>query len=405
MNVEATIVLEIGTSYIRCLVGEVRDDNSVSIIAIGEVESSGIRKGEISNRDQAIHSIRKALKVTEKNYRKNIHSVVLIFSGGNAGSFFSEGVHRVADPIENKPSEISEFDIEEVIRISEKHSLDEKRIRLHSFQQYFQVDDMSKIIDPSGLTCEVLKLNILTVHGKKSVVDNYNKLVFDVPIKCADAVYSGLGSALAVTNNEMRKGGVLVIDLGGGTTDYILYHDGLVKLCGSFMVGGDHITNDISAGLQVPKRNAEELKRKEGSALSNLMERDRNISMPSDTLGFNGKMIRAVALNTIIEARMEEIFELVKNDVDYHYPNISLNTGVLLTGGGSFLNGARDLAQKVFNFPCMLGKPIDVHGLPSNQKGPMYASLIGAIRYSNNLDKKVQNPSFLQRFIRLIWDK
>lgn len=405
MNEEVVAVLEIGTSNICCLIGELRDDNSVSVIAIGKVFSEGIRKGEVVNRDLALESIRKALKKTEKNYRKNIHSVIVTFSGGDALSHFSEGCLNIADPIDNQPQEISELDIANIVNIAERHSLNEKRIRMHTLQQYFQIDDINNILDPNGLLCEKLKLKILTIHGKKSVVDNFHKLLSDVPIICTDAVYSGLASALAVTNSDMRKGGVLTIDLGGGTTDYVLHHDGLVKLCKSFTVGGDHVTSDIAAGLQIPFKNAENLKVKEGSALSNLLERDRNISLPSDTQGFPGKMIRAVTLNTIIESRIEEIFTFIKDDIEKFYPGISLNAGILLTGGGAFLNGTRDLAQKVFNLPCMLGKPIDTHGLPSSSESAKYASLIGVIRYSSNLNKKIQKSNLIQRLKKIFWDK
>ena len=400
---EVTAILEIGTSNIRCLVGEVRDDNIVSIVAIGESKSKGIRKGEISNHDDAISSIRNALKNTEKNYRKNIHSIVLTLSGGNTSSFISEGIHKVADYEQNIAQEVLLDDINQVTTIAEKIVLNEKRIRLHSLQQYFQVDDMKQVLDPIGLRCETLKLEMLIVHGKRSVVSNFQKLVSDVPINCVDAVYSGLGSSLAVTNEEMRKAGVLIIDLGGGTTDYIFYYDGLLKKCGSLTLGGDHITNDIATGLQIPIKNAEELKIKEGSALSNLLERDRNISLPSDTQGFSGKIIRAVTLNTIIEARIEEIFQLIKKDINESFQSISLGAGILLTGGGSYLNGTRDLAQRVFDTRCIIGKPIDVQGLPSSHEGPNYAALIGCIRYSNKINKKVYNPSLFKRFFRMIW--
>jgi cell division protein FtsA len=400
---DVTAVLEIGTCQIRCLVGEVREDQSISVLGYGEVDSQGIRKGEILDRDKVILAVRKALKTAEENTRKSIHSVVLVLSGGDATCVVSEGVHRIADASENKKQEIVEEDIADVLSIARRHVLPENRIRLHSLENYYTVDDIQEVIDPKGLSCEVLKVQVLTLHGKRSVVENFQKLVVDVPVVCADAVYSGIGSAWAVTNESMRKAGVLVIDLGGGTTDFTLYHNGVLQHCGSFTAGGSHVTNDIAKGLQIPEAQAEALKKKEGSALSNLMERDRNISIPSDTHGFNGKMIRAVTLNTIIQARMEEIFELVKDDVETFLLNKPLGAGVLLTGGGAFLDGTRDLGQKIFNAPCSFGKSIDVHGLSSKQSVPYYAPLIGAIRYTSSLEKKVENPSVFKRLFHLIW--
>ena len=405
MAKDISAILEIGTSKIRCLVGELREDNSISILASIEEESKGIKKGLISNRDNAVISVRSALKNIEKKYRKSIHSLVLVLSGGDTKCHYSDGIIRLADPDINIPQEVYSEDILDVLKISKHTVLPKNRTKLHSFHQYFKVDDISNVIDPLGMTCEELMVQMLTIHGKQSVIENFQKLILDIPIACSNAVYSGLASALAVTTEEMRSSGVLVIDIGGGTTDYCLYNDSLLKICGSFTVGGDHITNDIAAGLQIPVRSAEELKIKDGSALSNLMERDRNISMPSDTFGFKGKMIRAVTLNTIIEARMQEIYELIKNDINRSFKDITLGTGVLITGGGSYLNGSRDLAQKVFNIPCLYGKPIDVHGLTSSQESSKYSSLIGSIRYINTLEKKIDNPSIIQRILNLIWGK
>ncbi|MFL2860490.1 MAG: cell division protein FtsA [Pontiellaceae bacterium] len=400
---DVTAVLEIGTSKVRCLIGEVREDQSISVVGYGEVESQGIRKGEILNRDKAIIAVRKALKTAEENTRKTIHSVVLVLSGGDASCVISEGVHRIADASENRKQEIMAEDIAEVLSIARRHVLPDNRIRLHSLESYFTVDDIQEVTDPKGLSCEVLKVQVLTLHGKRSVVENFQKLVVDIPVVCADAVYNGICTSWAVTNKSMRKAGVLVIDLGGGTTDFALYHNGILQHCGSFTAGGSHVTNDIAKGLQIPEAQAEALKNKEGSALSNLMERDRNISIPSDTHGFNGKMVRAVTLNTIIQARMEEIFELVKEDVEGFLLNKPLGAGVLLTGGGAFLDGTRDLGQKIFNAPCSIGKPIDVHGLPSQQSAPYYAPLIGAIRYVSSLEKKVENPSHFKRLLQHLW--
>ena len=400
---EGTAVLEMGSSQIRCLVGEVRNDQSVSILGYGEVPSRGIRKGEILNRDEAMVAVRSALKLAEKNTRKSIHSVVLVLSGGDASCVVSKGEHRIADADENRKVEISAEDVEEVLQIARRHTLPENRIRLHSVTSSFSVDDIQEVVKPVGLSCEVLRADVLTLHGKRSVVDNFQKLVADVPVVCVDAVYGGMGSAWAVTNEAIRSAGVLVIDIGGGTTDYALYDHTILRRAGTITVGGAHLTNDVAKGLQIPEAQAEALKVKEGSALSNLMERDRNISIPSDTHGFNGKMVRAVTLNTILQARMEEIFELVKADVERYLLNKPLGGGVLLTGGGAFLEGSRDLAQKIFNMPCSMGKPMDVHGLPSSQAGPFYAPLIGAIRYTASLERRVENPSWLGRMVRVAW--
>jgi cell division protein FtsA len=400
---ETSAVLEIGTSHIRVLAGELRDDGYVSVVGIGEEESRGIRKGEIVNRDDAIKSVRKAIKKAEDNQRRSIHSVILITSGGEAEAKLSTGIHKLVDPVENRISEIVEEDVAEVVEVARKVALPDNRIKLHTLQQYFQVDDVMHVTDPVRMACEELRVDMLTIHGKRSTVENFRKVVEDAPIGCSDALFSGLCAGAAVISDEQKKAGVLVIDIGGGTTDYVLYHDGYIQTAGSLAVGGDHVTNDIAVGLQIPTGQAEQIKKKEGSALTNLMERDHNISIPATSQGFGGRMVRAVTLNTIINARMDEIFTLVKDQIDVRCPNVPLTAGVLLTGGGSFLNGARDLGQKVFNVPCIHGKPFNVNGLPSAKDGPLYASHVGAIRHAASLRKVEAKPSLKQQLIRVFW--
>jgi cell division protein FtsA len=400
---ESIAVLEVGTTHVRVMVGEMRDDDVVSVVGIGETKSRGIRKGEIVNRDDAIKCVRKAIKAAEENRRKNIHSIMLVTSGGQTEARKSKGIHKLVDPNDNQLSEVHEEDVAEVVEIARKVALPENRIKLHTLQQYFQVDDTMNVTDPVGMASEELRVEMLTIHGKRSAVDNFRKIVDDAPIDCSDALFSGLCSALAVVTEEQKRAGVLVIDIGGGTTDFALFYDGFVQTAGSFAVGGDHVTNDISVGLQIPLSQAEALKVKEGSALTNLMERDHNISIPAVSQGFGNKMIRAVTLNTIINARMDEIFSLVKDQVEQQCPNIPMSAGVLLTGGGSFLNGARDLGQKVFNAPCTHGKPIDVHGLPSAKDSPLYACHVGAIRYAASLNQVVEKPTLGQRLVHFFW--
>ncbi len=402
MSIEATAVLEIGTSHVRVLVGELRDDGIVTVIALGEAPSKGIRKGEIVNRDDVVASVRKAIKAAEENRRKSIHSVVLVTSAGQAEDKRSTGIHRLVDPVDNRLAEISQEDVAEVLEIARKVALPDNRIKLHTLQQYFQVDDMLGVIHPVGMTGEELRADMLTIHGKRSSVDNFRKIVDDAPIECTDAVFSGLCTAIAVVNEEQKKAGALVIDIGGGTTDYVFYQDGFIQAAGSFALGGGHVTNDIAVGLQIPASQAEMVKCRDGSALTNLMERDHNLSIPA-VQGFSSKMVRAVTLNTIINARMEEIFTLVKDRIDAQCPNAPLGAGVLLTGGGAFLNGARDLGQKVFNVPCMHGKPFDVQGLPSAKEGPLYASHVGAIRYAASLRHVEEKVPLGRRLVRVLW--
>jgi len=402
MGIESTAVLEIGTSKIRVIVGEVREDNFVTVTGMGECASTGIRKGEIINRDDAIAAVRLALKEAEADWRRNIQRLYLVTSGGQAESKTSTGILRLVDPDENLRAEVAQEDVDEVTEIARKVALPENRVKLHAIRQRFELDDMPDVTDPVGLTGEELRVDMLTIHGKRSTVDNFRKLVDDVPIDCADAIFSGLASAIAVLSEAQRQAGALVIDIGAGTTDYLLFYDGFVQLAGSLALGGEHITNDIAIGLKIPLKEAENIKIREGSAVINPMQRDHNISIPAQR-GFAGKVIRSDTLNTIINARMDEILLLVKEKIDACCPRVPFNAGVVLTGGGSFLNGVRELAQKIFNTPCVQGKPFDVKGLDAGKEGPFYAPLIGCIRYMDSLCEKEEPETFGRRIVRWLW--
>ena len=182
MTNDVIAALEIGTSMIRSVVCEIRDDDSISVLALSEVKSNGIRKGEIFDRNEVIDSVRDALKELELNYRKNINSIIISLSGGNTECYFSDAVSRIADPNENIPQEILQDDIVDLSNIAKRVALPSSRIKLHSFNQYFKVDDIDNVVNPLGMTCESLSLQVLTVHGKQSIVENFQKLVADVPI-------------------------------------------------------------------------------------------------------------------------------------------------------------------------------------------------------------------------------
>jgi len=398
---ENSVVLEIGTSEIRLMAGELRDDGMLIVTGIESVKSKGIRKGEIQNRDLVITSLREAIKKTETILHKNIHAVHLVTSAGGVQSKINTGIFNLVDPDENVSQEITEEDIAEVIEIARCTTLPENRIKLHTLQQYFQVDDTYGIINPLQMTGSDLRLDMLTIHGKRSTVHNFQKLVDDVPITCLDAAFSGLCAALSVLTNEQKKMSTLVIDLGAGTTDFVIYANGLVQTAGSIPVGGDHLTNDISVGLTISLQQAEEIKKRDGTALTNRLERERTISIPAQR-GFSARMIRAATLNTIISARMEETLSFIKDHIDHYCPNIPLSGGVLLTGGGAYLTGIRDLGEKIFNVPCSRGKPYDVQGLPATET-PRFATLIGCLRYEESLKKPEKKPSRFKKIIRSIW--
>ncbi|HKL22105.1 MAG TPA: cell division protein FtsA, partial [Tichowtungia sp.] len=241
------------------------------------------------------------------------------------------------------------------------------------------------------------------IHGRRFTVENLKKLLQSVPVTCADAAFAGFCSALAVLTPDQKRAGAVVIDLGGGTTDYAVYNAGVVKLAGSIAVGGSHVTEDICSGLNINRRQAEALKKESGCAVINAMDSEQSISVPSDG-GFSGRVVRSVTLHTIINARMEETFRLIADQIESNGLSGVLSAGIVLTGGGSALGGTVDLAQQVFNAPAQIGKVTNCIGLSTKKEGARFSAVIGAVRYvadQQSAEPKRAGP--VKEWFRKLW--
>ncbi|MDD3276049.1 MAG: cell division protein FtsA [Kiritimatiellales bacterium] len=374
--------LEIGTTTIKVLMAEVREDGGLMVAGLGECESRGVRKGEIVDFELALEAVRRAMEAAETVAHKSIgESVYLAASGGRAESLLHIGGIPVLNEYDEPGGEITREDIDQALEVARKIPLSDERIRLHTLQQNFEVDGRGGIVNPERMLAEELRVGMLLIHGQRAVVENLKKLTENVPVVCADAAFGGFCSALAVLTPEQKRAGVIVIDLGGGTTDYIVFNAGLVKLAGSIAVGGDHITADIASGLNLNRRQAEALKKDSGSALINRLQSDQNISIPAEG-GFSGRVVRAATLHTIINTRIEEMFKLIADKIEHDGLSGQLNAGVILTGGGTAMEGIADLAQQVFNAPCQIGRIYDCVGLSTKQEGARFAAAIGCVRYA-----------------------
>ncbi|MFA7257482.1 MAG: cell division protein FtsA, partial [Kiritimatiellales bacterium] len=260
--------LEIGTTTVKVLMAEVREDGGLMVAGLGECESRGVRKGEIVDFELALDAVRRAMETAEAVAHKSIgESVYLVASGGRAESRLHVGGIPVLNEYEEPGGEITREDIDQALEVARKIPLPDDRMRLHTLQQNFEVDGRGGIVNPERMLAEELRVGMLLIHGQRVVVENLKKLMESVPVVCADAAFGGFCSALAVLTPEQKRAGVVVIDLGGGTTVYIVFNAGLVKLAGSIAVGGDHITADICSGLNLNRRQAEALKKESGSAL------------------------------------------------------------------------------------------------------------------------------------------
>lgn len=374
--------LEIGTTSVKVLMVELDPTGDWSIVGWGECASQGIHKGQVIDFEEAEETVRHALREAESQAKHLVgEHLYLAASGGSVDSFLHRAEVLVLNEEDEPGSEIIADDLEHVLDVARKIPLADDRVRLHTLCQGYEVDGRGGIENPIRLTAQQLAASMLLIHGHRSTVENLKKLVKSVPIECADAAFSGYCSALAVLSDAQKKGGAVVIDLGGGTTDYLVYSWGKVKFAGSVPIGGNHLTMDVCRALNLNFKQAESLKKASGSAMINPMEGEQSYFVPAED-GFPGCKVRSITLQTILHARMEELFELIAEQIHAAGLSDALCAGVFLTGGGSALNGVVDLAQQVFNAPAQVGQlnqPLD-----ASISGPAvrFAAVSGAVRYA-----------------------
>ena len=368
--------LEIGTTKVIAMVGEMREDGTVMITGVGEHKSAGVRKGEVIDLENAVACARVALDEAEKISKIALVDVHLCVSGGHIRGTIGSG----SVPIVSSDGVVSDDDVDEVSDIARAVSLADDRQIIHTMRQHFCIDDQGRLHKPEGMSGSKLSLDMLVLHGLRSQLQNSSRVVESMQIEVHDTVFSGLCSALSVLTAEQKKSGVVVIDLGGGTTDYVAYADGIVACGGSLGVGGDHITNDVASAFNIPVARAEKLKKDIGSAtVLPVVEPDR-MSLSAE-VGFPERTINIGSMHVVIHARMNETLSMVKKRLDDENVLSMVGAGIILTGGGAHLKGITELAETVFGVPCFIGKPRGVAGITMAMDGPEYAACCGLVQY------------------------
>src|ERR1700737_4270538 len=369
--------LEIGTSKICVVVGETRPDGTLKILGVGQAPSRGVRKGEIVDFETAMKCVHEAVVDAEQKSDVMIRSVYVAVAGGHIQSFNNRGC--VILPEER--DEIDEQDVEDGKINAREVSIPAQNAFLHSIIQHDHVDGLDGVLNPVGMLGEKLEADFHIVHGVRTRIQNTIRCVKELPLEVEDVVFSALASAQVVLTQHQKNLGALVIDIGGGTTDYILYVDGAVKECGCFAVGGDHITNDISMGLRIPMARAEKLKIEEGSCTLGNCLPGETILLKDDP-GFAGKEIEREALNTIIHLRLSETFELLKRNLDEQSFINYVGEGIFITGGCSLLNGINHLAGDIFEMAARIAHAQTMSGLTSAFENPQFSTAVGLIKYA-----------------------
>ena len=388
--------LEIGTSKICVVVGEGRPDGTIKILGVGQAPSRGVRKGEIVDFETAMKCVHEAVVDAETKSDVMIRSVYVGVTGSHIQSFNNRGLVTLPEDRD----EIDEQDIEDVKINAREVSIPAQNAFHHSIIQHYHVEGQEGVLNPVGMLGQRLEADFHIIHGVRTRIQNSIRCVNELPLEVEDVVFTALASAQVVLTQQQKNLGALVIDMGGGTTDYILYVDGAVKQSGAAGIGGDHITNDISMGLRIPMARAEKLKIEEGSVTLGNCLPGETIVLKDDS-GFAGKEIERETLNTIVHLRVRETLELLKRQLDEESFINYTGAGVFISGGCSLLNGIDNLAEEIFEMPAHVAHAQTMSGLTSAFENPQFSSAIGLLKYAQAVQTDRPRRGIRQMFGRL----
>lgn len=381
---EMVVGLDIGTTKICTVVGE-RVNGGINIIGLGSHPSKGLRRGVVVNIETTVQSIKKAVDEASLMAGCDIRSVYAGIAGGHIKGINSHGVIAI------KNREITESDIKRVVSAASAVVIPLDRKLIHVLPQEFIVDEQDGIKNPVGMLGVRLEGKVHIVTGAVTSAQNIIRCANRAGLNVNDIVLEQLGSGEAVLANEEKDIGVALVDIGGGTTNLVIYSEGSIKYTAVLALAGNHISSDISMGLRTPNEEAEKLKKKYGCAMASMVNKDETIEVPS-VGGRKNRILSRQTLAEIIEARVEEILSLVHGEIIRSgYQNI-LAGGVVLTGGSAILDGMPELGEQIFNLPVRRGGPIGVGGLMDLVNSPIYATGVGLVLYGAKNDRPGKFP-------------
>lgn len=366
--------LDIGTTKICAIVGEIKEQGRVDIIGIGQHPSRGLRKGVVVNIESTVESIRRAVEEAELMAGVKITSVYAGIAGGHIKGFNSRAVVAIKD------KEITQGDVDRVVDAAKAVAIPLDREVLHILPREFIVDDQDGIKEPLGMSGVRLEAEIHIVTGAVTSVQNVVKSCQRAGLEVADIVLEPIASAEAVLTQEEKDLGVAIIDIGGGTTDILLFVDGGIAHSSVLAIGGNQVTNDIAVGLRTPQMEAEIIKQKYGCALTDLVRDDENVEVPS-VGGRAPRIVSRQILAEIIEPRAQELFELINRDIKKTGFEERITAGAVITGGTSILEGMPEIAERVLDLPVRRGLPLNIGGVVEKVNSPIYATGVGLVLY------------------------
>ncbi|MBT5032611.1 MAG: cell division protein FtsA [Proteobacteria bacterium] len=366
--------LDIGTSKVLAIVGEVSPDGEIEIIGSGSHVAKGMRKGVVANIESTVTSIQRAIEEAELMTGCEIVSVYAGIAGAHISSFNSHGVVAVHD------GEVTQGDVDRVIEAARAVAIPNDQKILHILPQEYIIDGQEGIREPIGMCGVRLEAKVHMVTGSVSAAQNIIKCIRRVGLEVDDIVLEQLASSQSVLTEDEKELGVCLVDIGGGTSDIAVYTEGSIKHTAVIPVAGDQVTNDIAIALRTPTKSAEELKKQYGCALRQLADSGQMIEVPSVGDRPERKLSRQT-LAEVIEPRIEELYELVLHELRRSGFEELVSSGIVLTGGSSKMEGMVELAEEVFHAPVRIGIPKNVGGQSETVKNPIYATGVGLIQF------------------------
>lgn len=377
--------LEIGTTRTVLAIGEADAAGRVSVTCHAEIPSTGIRKSQIMDIKQATQSIRSVLNEIDKKQNDaddstTVGNAYLVISGQHVSSIAASGITQINGKI--GPDEIAD-----VFNHARSMPIPEGRELLDIAEQDYVVDDRAGVINPKGMTGHLLKLNALQIVADKNHIQDARTAAEAANLDIHDPIFAATCAADAVLEDYEKENGVLLLDLGGGSTGFAAYYEGYLNTTGVIGVGGDHVSNDIAHAFQTTNSQADELKISEANAmLVNDTSLSPRIKVPGSNPLMESRTISRRALDTVVNARLRELFCVVRETLENRDLRNRLHAGVVLTGGGANMRGITTLAEQTLGLRVKIGKPINVDGFDKEKFPSAYASIAGALLYAYHND-------------------
>lgn len=378
--------LDIGTTKVCVVISRLTETGDLEVMGVGVKNSVGVSKGMITNIDQTVDAVRKAVEEAELQAGVEVTSLYTGIAGGLIEGINSKAVIAVSG------DEITPQDIDRVVAAAQNLTLQPGREVLHVLTQEFQVDDQDGIMDPKGMLGSRLEAQVHIVTCQRATTSNIRRAIELAGFQVSGIVLQPIASAWAVLHDDEKELGAVVVDIGGGTTDVLVYVANSIWFTHVIPLGGNNVTKDISFGLRTPGPSAEVIKKQFGQAVMEEVDETETIQVPivgeQTTQGVSKKF-----LASIIEPRLEEIFQQVKVALEKTGHLDKIGSSVVLTGGASQCEGTAALARKVLNLPVRLGKPRRLAGLADKVSGPEFSTITGLARYALVVGNAGEGPS------------